>query len=349
MLIFKSLAPSLINFNLWFSILLIAIFVVVLFIPIIYDHVSAWMSYKLAERRFNSASKRVLTGATRKRDDGDGAIDELISSAGYAYSFKDDVFFSTMYAWQRSMGYCRLYDEASAPLGMVIDCEPIHFSYNGKRWLIEFWKGQYGMTTGCELGIYNTRWPDLNIPGVFDGTYYNCASNSERMYMGFILYKNGQEIIKRKATHWWLTGFKLGEYSEPSELKMDVYFRFKSKTMRDAFLGGLRKAGYKDSEFEVNGGIVYINFDKPHTKQPLSRYSLTARLMMQSNKRWCDSYQLVTKGYTSMKDKLTAVKENSPELYSEVFKIGKVASLYNIFDKISEFLYITPTNTQFPE
>lgn len=347
MRIFQLLTPNLISFNLWFSILLIAIFVVVLFIPILYDHISSWLSYKLAERRFNLVNKRALMGIERKRDD--SPIDELISSAGYAYNFQDDIFFSTMYAWQRGMGYCRLYDEGSAPLGMYIDCEPIHFTYNGKRWLIEFWKGQYGMTTGAELGIYNTRWPDLNIPGVFDGTFYNCASNKERMYMGFILYKNDEELLKRKANHWWLTGFKLGEYAWPSELRMDVYFRFRSRTMREAFLGGLRKAGYKEGEYEVDGSVVYINFDKPHTKQPYSRNTLTAKLMMDSNKRWCDAYQVATKGYTNIEDKLTAVKEGSPELYSELFKIGKISPLYNVFGKFAEFLNVTPADPQIPK
>jgi len=45
-----------------------------------------------------------------------------------------------------------LYDEAAAPLGMIVDCEPIHFEYKGKRWLIQFWKGQYDLPTGAEVG-----------------------------------------------------------------------------------------------------------------------------------------------------------------------------------------------------
>lgn len=350
MLRFQLLTNNILNFNLWFSILLIVIFIAVLIIPIFCGKLFSWLSYKSASRRYYRAVKQ-----TAETDDGTeirdtvkskNPLDELISSVGYAYSEKNDVFFSTMYAWQRGMGYCRLYDEAAAPLGMIIDCEPVHFSYAGKRWLIEFWKGQYGMTSGCEVGVYNTEWPNLNIPGVFDGTFYNCASNNERLYMGFILYKNGEELMKRKDNHWWLTGFKLGEYSEPSDLSMDVYINFTSRIMRDAFLGGLKKIGYTEEEYELQGRTVIIKYDKPHTKQPYTRNASTDKLTLNNLKALCESYQTLTKGYKSMKGKVTAVKEKDPDLYLELLKIGKTASIFNIFGKLKDFLNIETDDFQ---
>lgn len=80
---------------------------------------------------------------------------------GFAYDPSQDLFYSLMDCWQRNFGYCRLYDEATATFSMIIDCEPIYFRYGGKKWLIEFWKGQYGMTTGGEIGIYYTTGPRL--------------------------------------------------------------------------------------------------------------------------------------------------------------------------------------------
>ena len=38
---------------------------------------------------------------------------------------------------------------------MVFDALPIYFDYRGRTWLIELWKGQYGINTGAELGIYH--------------------------------------------------------------------------------------------------------------------------------------------------------------------------------------------------
>lgn len=38
---------------------------------------------------------------------------------------------------------------------MVFDALPIYFDYAGETWLIEFWKGQYGINTGGEVGVYH--------------------------------------------------------------------------------------------------------------------------------------------------------------------------------------------------
>lgn len=84
------------------------------------------------------------------------SLNEFIEPYGYAYDSHQDIFYTKIDAWQREMGYSRLYDEAAAPSSMIIDCEPIYFEYDNKRWLIEFWKGQYGMTTGFEIGVYHT-------------------------------------------------------------------------------------------------------------------------------------------------------------------------------------------------
>ena len=66
-------------------------------------------------------------------------FNEFLKPYGYIYDPHRDIFYTHINAWQRDMGYTRLYDEAAAPTSMIIDCEPIYFEYNNKRWLIEFW------------------------------------------------------------------------------------------------------------------------------------------------------------------------------------------------------------------
>jgi hypothetical protein len=305
--------------------------------------------YRLISNRLSSDEKARTSILPEKiRENGKisfNALEEIIDTVGYAYNPEKDIFFSTMEAWQRKMGYCRLYDEAAAPLGMIIDSEPIYFSYEGKRWLIEFWKGQYGMTTGCEVGVYTSGWPDLNIPDVFNGTFYTCASDRDRLYMKFYLKKNGKTIVSRKHKHWWLTGFRLGEFSEPSELILDIYITLKDKRMRNIFVEALRKAGYTDDEFETKNNIVAIRFDKPHSKQPYSRTSATDSIVLKRNKMFCDQYQSITQAYSSLSDKLTAVKEQSPDLYKEVLNIGKTLPLFDKFSNILEYLKININET----
>lgn len=75
-------------------------------------------------------------------------INDALELYGFRYDNTNDIICSNMYSWQREVGYCRFYDEVAPVLNMIIDSEPIYFEYDNIRWLIEFWKGQYGMTTG---------------------------------------------------------------------------------------------------------------------------------------------------------------------------------------------------------
>ena len=269
---------------------------------------------------------------------GNDELDEAIKNAGYSYDQKQDIFYSNMDAWQRNMGYCRLYDEAAAPFGMIVDCEPIYFEYDEKKWLIEFWKGQYDLTTGCEIGIYTSEGPELNIKGIFNGTFYNCASDEQRLQMVLTLKKNGKTLFTRQDKHWWLTGFKLGEFSEPSELTVDLVITLKNEDMRNAFLKGLKRAGYLKDEIIVKGNTVGLNFDKTRTTQPISRTAKTDWIIQRKNKLLCDNYQDITKSYDNLPDKIKAIQEQAPDIYEKIINIGNNEHLFRIHEKIKDYL-----------
>ncbi|MGI6449679.1 MAG: DUF4474 domain-containing protein [Desulfitobacteriia bacterium] len=261
---------------------------------------------------------------------GDEELDKIIALAGYAYDPTQDIFYSTMNPWQRNVGYCRLYDEAAAPLGMIMDCEPVYFEYDNREWMISFWKGQYDMVTGGEIGIY-TNGKCLNIPGFFRGNFYQAVSDNELLQMSYTLKKNGQVLFNREDKHWWLTGFKLGEFSEPSELTMDIRLTFDNLAMRDAFLKGLRKAGYKDKKFTVDGKTVSFTFAKPHTRQPFTRTKETDKIIQKKNKLLCELYQEITAARTTAPEKIKILKKQAPDLYEKVLKIGKDKKTYEVF------------------
>lgn len=269
-------------------------------------------------------------------------LDELnkdLNPFGFAYEPSQDLFYSIMYAWQRKFGYCRLYDEGCAPFSMIIDCEPIYFEYGGMKWLIEFWKGQYGMTTGGEVGIYYTDGPNLNVPGLFNGTFFNCVEDNHRINMYMSFKKNDEVLFTRSAYHWWITGFKLGEFSQPSELSMDIALELYNQSMTKAFVEGLIKAGYKEDEFNIRGQIVYIQFNKPHTKQPVSRNFMTERLVQRNNQSLCDAYNYLTESYSNTLDKLAVVKQESPNMYKSIMNMGKPHQVYEEpYNKIKGYI-----------
>ncbi len=261
------------------------------------------------------------------------SINEALETAGYAYDPDKDIFYSILYPWQRKYGYCRAYDEAAAPMGMIIDCEPVYFEYAGKNWLIEFWKGQYDLATGCEVGIYTSSRPVLNIPGIFFGTLYDSADKNDFLPMSYSLRKNDRTLFTREELHWWLTGFKLGEFSEPSELKMFVNISLKDTSMRDAFLQGLRMAGYNDREIDADGNTVSFLFLNPRTNQPHSRTKATDEIIQKKNKLLCDRFIEVTRGCTTLQEKLTAVSKKSPDLLGHVLSMGRPLKLYDQYKK----------------
>lgn len=242
--------------------------------------------------------------------------------AGFAYSKEQDIFYSTINAWQRNFGYSRLYDEAAPHFAMIVDSEPVYFNYDNKRWLIEFWKGQYGITTGCEVGVYNTKRPEFNIPGVFDETFYDCASDDDIIYISYTLFKNGQELFSIEDIHWWLTGFKLGEFSQPCELVMDISLTLKDEAMLDAFVEGIRQTGYSNNEIEVNGNTVRIEFNKPHSSQPHSRTKDIEDFMQSYNKQNCELFRKLTGDYNSIASKLVVLQKKAPALYNSILNFG---------------------------
>lgn len=255
--------------------------------------------------------KNIIYDAVQQKE-----IEALVAAGGYAYDWKQDIFYTPHDPWQKQFGYCRLYDEAAPAMAMVIDSEPIQFEYDGKRWLIELWKGQYGITTGCEIGVYYTTEPDVEIPGVFTGPLYFGASDEEHLIMFCFLQKNGTGLFSRTGTHWWLTGFVLGEFSEPEELTMIALITLKNEGMCAAFIKALQGLGYSDQEYTLRGTTVVINFSKPHSKQPVTRYSPISRAAQMMNKFNCELYKFFTANMENMYDSLKTIRQKSPVLYS---------------------------------
>lgn len=257
-------------------------------------------------------------------------INRDLEVAGFAYDRRGDVFYSRLDCWQREMGYCRLYDEAASGFSMVMHCEPIPFAYAGKRWLIELWKGQYGLTTGGEIGIYNTDREDV-ASEKFTGTFYECAQDDECLPLSFVLRRDGRILLRRRAVHWWLTGFRLGAFSDPDSLTMDARIRFPNRDMCQAFVDGLTQAGYRRGEYRVRGNTVTIRFDKPHTDQPASQTGGGAAIAQQVNKTNCQLFETVTRPYADTLDRLEYLKAAMPDLYAFCMNSLYAKELYEGF------------------
>ena len=173
-------------------------------------------------------------------------VNSLLNTAGFAWDSRQKIFYSVNDCWQRSFGYCDLYDTLSPLAGIYIIHFKVPFKYNGKEWMIWMWRGRYGITIGAEIGvyIYSTKY-SFKYNGItfHSMKWYRAAHNNERLAMSFTLYLNGKKLFSRSSKKsWWLTGFKpnihnidLWNLNLKNNLKMVGSITFFSTSMAKAF------------------------------------------------------------------------------------------------------------------
>jgi len=237
-----------------------------------------------------------------------------IEFTGFGYNENEKIFYSVHNPWQKKYGYCKLYDEAAPAAGIIIESEPIYFEAMGKSWLIEFWKGQYGITCGAEIGIYNRKIKKGVKP---QDILYSAVKKKEEIPLVFLLCRKSKDFFSRKEIHWWLTGFKLGVFSEPEELVLNAVLSIENKEIREAFVEALRKKGYNESNMEVSGKDIYVCFNKPYSKQPKSVKMLRGAVQ-QNNKFFCGEYQRLTGGNLPTKKQLRKIRKTNPALFKQI-------------------------------
>jgi hypothetical protein len=138
---------------------------------------------------------------------------EVLAMAGYEYDAGQDIFYTHLNPWQRQFGFTDIYDQAAPITNMWYLTLKADFMYNDLLWRLQWWKGQYGVLEGAELGVY-TKSPYDN------SGFYKCAEDEQLLtmvldyYHSWEDYKNGNRLFTRaEQEHWWLTGFKFGVVS----------------------------------------------------------------------------------------------------------------------------------------
>lgn len=165
--------------------------------------------------------------------------------------------------WQKNFGFNEVYDTFAPVTMMYYDTVRTTFEYGGKEWMIQTWKGQYGvMFVGGEVGVY-TR-PTGSI-----GSHYVCADKEDWLYMETAFmwdeYGTGEyrAVFNRDYDkYWWATGFVVGFPNGSlrktlTEFRLVTHITFKDAEMADAFC----------KAFEANGftRVSKLNNNSPDT------------------------------------------------------------------------------------
>ena len=263
-----------------------------------------------------------------------------------------------MYPLQRAFGYAYGYDAAALAMNAIIDCEPIFFDYAGKTWMIELWKGQYGLETGCEIGVYNrtngsssfgysildaTVGRRPNDPDPSHSRFFDCASDSELLLMSSTLYRNGTEVFTRgPERHWWLTGFKWGVLSEPEDLTMDVSIECLDATMTAALTGALAGMGY--AGVQTAGNTVSFTFDTPKTPQPRDDFPQIVSVARAANQQIVAAYNSF--GLTSNDPNIIAGSRGQPDHGQDLYLPARLVT--KVRRQLGESTNIDPSSARCP-
>ncbi len=173
---------------------------------------------------------------------------------GFNFNYEELLVYTMVDVWMRDFGFTMFYDLFcyTTPI-FFYNTRRIKFDYEGKEWMIQIWKGNYLVSNGAEVGIYNRE------PGSF-GTYYDCVDDSGMMNMSMKLYHGDNLIFERpEQLHWWLTGFKVSDRLYPAnKLTLDFTIEMQSEEMLSAFCNAIDNHYRNDMKYTVDGLKVNV-------------------------------------------------------------------------------------------
>lgn len=120
--------------------------------------------------------------------------------------------------WQRKFGYNKFYDDVFR-IGSYMDYGKVTFSYNGDKYALWMWKGDYwNLQSGAEVGLYTY---DTIYSGI---EQYNAVDFEVPMSLFLYNYHSKDEIEnvfswRPEKKQWWITGFN-PKFKEPNPKEM---------------------------------------------------------------------------------------------------------------------------------
>ena len=200
------------------------------------------------------------------------------------------------------MGYTALFDFAASRFNMVFDFLPVYFPYRGRTWLIEFWKGQYGINTGAEVGIYHAD--RILSDKELATALFQAVDDKDMLPVSFKLLKNGKPLACLSKKTWWLTAFFMGMFSRPCELELIVSIQFPDHEMRCGFLKALYQTEISANLVRVCGNTVSVSYCDAKERHYGFFSRLSRKWSQFTNWIFCRIYLHITRYFTCTVDRL---------------------------------------------
>ena len=187
----------------------------------------------------------------------ESTANKILVACGFEYDAKQGIYYSHLNPLQRQFGFNFVYDMAAPLAGMIYDTKRIEFVYDNREWMVQIWKGQYGITSGAEIGLYNRPLDRV--------MQYDCADDEDLIEMQFDFYNQNQLVFSRgPEKHWWLTGFKIFNTGVPILIDLDMTLKFTNIEMARAFYNSLKKVAATSlldpMTYSIKGSTVKIHW-----------------------------------------------------------------------------------------
>lgn len=247
-------------------------------------------------------------------------FDRLLKPFGYAYDEGQQIFITRIHAWQRQFGYEAAFDRAAVWGSMVFQCFPVYFDYMGKTWLMEIWKGQYGIACGCEIGLYHAD--RIVLPEDYPKTHFESVDDDELMNFMVILEGKGIPGFTSQMRHWWLGTFRVGAYCRPGRLNVLYQISFRDPCMMEAVLTGLWQSEYPKEQISVLRNTIAIRQHKENSLHRSIPGKLYARWVMWKNHQQVRLFRWYTRPFTDPRDRLLFLYFQIPFLFRRLMQHG---------------------------
>lgn len=253
-------------------------------------------------------------------------LNELTKPLGYHYFPCQDIFLSTLDAWQREFGYTHKFDCLAPHFNMVFDSQPVYFDYDGRTWLIELWKGQYGINTGAEIGIYCA---DGIVPPEKRGSEYFHTVPDDMLPLFFMnlnrtVRQDTENIANVSMSHWWLAAFRMDCFSQPRDLCADFCIDFVDRNMMCAFADALIALGYNPCCLQISGSCISFCYQAPLT--PIfcgCFHKIVCCFAQWKNRLFCKLYEFVTRPFHCTVDRLLYLYFYLPLIFRRCLRLRR--------------------------
>lgn len=248
-------------------------------------------------------------------------LSTLITPLGYCYNSRWDLISSRIDAWQRTVGYTALFDQAAVSLNMVFHYLPVYFNYQNRTWLIELWKGQYGINAGGEIGVYYAD--KILSEDALPTAHFQAVDDPDMLPMSFELFCGQNRLAEVSKRTWWLTAFCMGRFSRPEQLCMKAIIQFPDRDMMRSFLNALYETGIEKSAVSVCGHELQLCFSGQDRHHYGWFQRLQRKLAQLSNRFFCKVFLKITAPFCLTIDRILYLYYLLPAILRKVISPRK--------------------------